>query len=163
MEEKNPDKDIYSTEYYDKTGKFETLKMLGYVINIGSHPFPEFETILTSVELEKFEKKKFKLPKEELERVERLLKRSRDKESGKLNPEDISEDNPDGCESFQLFLFLKEALINIILIFFFSLSSGHFHVQGRGPAQGDREEEAKRGARGRQGRGGRPQGQIQAQ
>ena len=26
MEEKNPDKDIYSTEYYDKTGKFETLK-----------------------------------------------------------------------------------------------------------------------------------------
>ena len=45
---------------------------------------------------EKSKKRLFILPKNELERVERLLKRSVDKEAGKLALQDISEDNPDG-------------------------------------------------------------------
>lgn len=81
----------------------------------------EFETILTSVELTKManvtasapsstspkkSKKKssnstastrrFRLPKDELERIERLLKRSVDKESGKECELELTEDNPDG-------------------------------------------------------------------
>ena len=62
--------------------------------------FAEFETILTSVELDRAEdKKSFKLPSGELERIERLLKRSFEKESGKLDSEsEMTEDNPDGCK-----------------------------------------------------------------
>lgn len=58
----------------------------------------EFETILTSVELKKEEKKKFKLPKEEQDRVERLIQRTKDKESGKLTNAELDELNPDGCK-----------------------------------------------------------------
>ena len=88
----------------------------------------EFETILTSVELEKKKaateptaaadesakktpskkkseaskapKKLFVLTNAEEERIARLLKRSVDKESGKVDDTKISEDNPDGrkCE-----------------------------------------------------------------
>ena len=61
---------------------------------------PEFLTILTSVELNKKEKKIFQLPQEELQRIENILKKAIDKESGKLSENDTSltEDNPDGRE-----------------------------------------------------------------
>jgi hypothetical protein len=77
--ESNPKKDIYIPEYYDRT---------------------EFETILTSVELDKHGKKMFKLPKEEEERIKNILKRAFDKESGLLNEKDVrlTEDNPDGLD-----------------------------------------------------------------
>lgn len=96
----NPDKNIYSTEYYDKTGIESIIKMN---LEIPKGPwlqetfFLEFETILTSVELDKLEKKRFRLPKEESDRILRLLKRSVDKETGKLpGASELSEDNPDG-------------------------------------------------------------------
>ena len=83
--------------------------------------FAEFETILTSVELDKLPavavpssaskskkkgksgpatvmQKRFRLPKEETERIERLLQRSVDMESGKECDLNVTEDNPDGRE-----------------------------------------------------------------
>merc|ERR1719400_394595 len=77
--ESNPKKDIYIPEYYDRT---------------------EFETILTSVELDKHGKKMFKLPKDEEERIKNILKRAFDKESGLLKEKDVrlTEDNPDGLD-----------------------------------------------------------------
>ena len=58
----------------------------------------EFATILTSVELDKHGKKMFKLPKAEEDRINNILKRAFDKESGKLDESDVrlTEDNPDG-------------------------------------------------------------------
>ena len=89
----------------------------------------EFETILTSVELDKLPsapaaaskteggsakskkgkkksggsgapamQRRFRLPKEETERIERLLQRSVDRESGKECDLNVTEDNPDGRE-----------------------------------------------------------------
>merc|ERR1712072_1465518 len=75
----NPDKDIFAPEYSDRT---------------------EFETILTSVEMNRHGKKMYKLPKSEDERIRNILKRAVDKESGKLSEKDVSltEDNPDGLD-----------------------------------------------------------------
>ena len=100
--------------------------MCGRTVIIMALSLTEFETILTSVELEKVkteakeepkkeedkskkrrgapkaDKRRYRLPKAELERVERLLKRSVDKEAGRTGGEDameLSEDNPDGRES----------------------------------------------------------------
>ena len=66
--------------------------------------FIEFETILTCVELNKHGKKMFKLPKSEEERIKNILKRAFDKESGKLNENDVrlTEDNPDGRKTIFL-------------------------------------------------------------
>jgi len=77
--ENNPDKNIFSPEYYDTT---------------------EFETILTSLELKRKDKKKFLLDNAEQERIENILKKAVDKESGKLSQVDagITEDNPDGLD-----------------------------------------------------------------
>jgi len=95
--EDNPEGDLFFPEYYDKT---------------------DFEAILTSVELEKApagkpasasdatssdkkasSEKRFQLPKKELERIERLLQRSKDKEEGKeVEEAELKEDNPDGRE-----------------------------------------------------------------
>merc|ERR1712029_735275 len=69
--------DLFIPEYYDKT---------------------DFETILTSVELDKHDKKTFKLPTEEKDRIEKILQRAVDREAGKLDENDISEDNPDGLD-----------------------------------------------------------------
>ena len=46
----------------------------------------------------------FKLPKSEEERINNILKRAFDKESGKLNENDVrlTEDNPDGRKSISL-------------------------------------------------------------
>ena len=62
--------------------------------------FSEFETILTTVELERHEKKMFKLSNEEKERIEKILRRAVDVESGKIDEKDVSltEDNPDGSK-----------------------------------------------------------------
>merc|ERR1712156_1359699 len=75
----NATKDLYLPEYYDTT---------------------EFLTILTSVELKRKEKKTFQLPQDELQRIEKILKKAFDKESGKLSENDLSltEDNPDGLD-----------------------------------------------------------------
>ena len=56
----------------------------------------EFETILTTVELERKDKKSFILPSEENERIEKILKKAKDKETGKLTDVSLTEDNPDG-------------------------------------------------------------------
>ena len=96
--------------------------------------FAEFETILTSVELDKLPpapvpasktdggspakkgkkkrkeaaapamQKRFRLPKEETERIERLLQRSVDRESGKECDLNVTEDNPDGREFRKRFI-----------------------------------------------------------
>jgi hypothetical protein len=78
----NPGRDIYAPDFYDKT---------------------DFETILTSVEVEKTLGKKSKkvvLPEEELSRINKILQRANDKASGKLVMADIelTEDNPDGLD-----------------------------------------------------------------
>merc|ERR1711953_1450238 len=76
--ENNPDKDLYIPEYYDTT---------------------EFETILTSVELEKKDKKMFKLEESENQRINKILQKAVDKETGKLSEdESLTEDNPDGLD-----------------------------------------------------------------
>ena len=53
---------------------------------------------MTSVELNRKDKKRFQLPQDELQRIEKILKKAVDKESGKLSENDVSltEDNPDG-------------------------------------------------------------------
>ena len=55
---------------------------------------------MTSLELKRKEKKQFLLDNAEQERVENILRKAVDKESGKLSQVDagITEDNPDGRE-----------------------------------------------------------------
>merc|ERR1712045_89176 len=77
----NPDQDIYAPDFYDKT---------------------EFETILTSVELDKVlgKSKRMILPEEEQARIQKILQRAKDKAEGKLDLSDmqLTEDNPDGLD-----------------------------------------------------------------
>ena len=114
-QESNPNKDIYIPEYYDQTGNKQikidnssnkalvllrksNRQILFKFISSFCFYYLEFATILTSVELDKHGKKMFKLPKSEEERIKNILKRAFDKESGKLNENDVrlTEDNPDG-------------------------------------------------------------------
>ena len=96
--ENNPDKDLYIPEYYDTTGiVFNLFQSLFWrVFNLA-----EFETILTSVELEKKDKKTFKLEESENQRINKILQKAVDKETGKLSEDDesLTEDNPDGRKS----------------------------------------------------------------
>merc|ERR1712226_322630 len=76
----NPDGDIFAHDFYDKT---------------------EFETILTSVELEKTlgRSKRMILPEEEVDRIKKILQRAVDKDAGKLDLSNLlTEDNPDGLD-----------------------------------------------------------------
>merc|ERR1719336_2835590 len=77
----NPEQDIYAPDFYDKT---------------------EFETILTSVELDKVlgKSKRMILPEEEQARIQKILQRAKDKAEGKLDLSDmqLTEDNPDGLD-----------------------------------------------------------------
>merc|ERR1712045_142379 len=75
----NPNEDIYAPDFYDKT---------------------DFETILTSVELNKVVKsKRHILPQEELERIKKIIKRASDKAAGTLDIDSLlTEDNPDGLD-----------------------------------------------------------------
>lgn len=63
---------IYVPDFYDQT---------------------DLECILTSVSLDK-DKQQFKLPTEELVRIENILKKA----MGLLSVSEITEDNPDGCK-----------------------------------------------------------------
>ena len=69
------------------------------MINFYFFRISAFGTILTSVELNKQKGKKlFQLSKSELVRIENILKKAIDKETGKLklNDKSLTEDNPDG-------------------------------------------------------------------
>ena len=74
--------------------------------------FLEFETILTSLELNRKDKKKFLLDNAEQERIENILKKAVDKESGKLSQVDagFTEDNPDGRELIKYHTIFEEIL-----------------------------------------------------
>ena len=95
----NPNQDIYAPDFYDKTGT-SPLVCQSPICNLIY--FLEFETILTSVELDKVlgKSKRMILPEEELARVEKILQRSNDKAEGKLDMSNIelTEDNPDGLD-----------------------------------------------------------------
>ena len=60
--------------------------------------FSEFETILTSLEIKRVEKKKYQLDNAEQQRIEKILQKAVDKETGKLsdNDDSLTEDNPEG-------------------------------------------------------------------
>ena len=96
----NPDGDIYAHDFYDKTGKgdFWTNCFSISIVFL----FLEFETILTSVELDKVlgKSKRMILPEEELARINKILQRAQDKADGKLDLSnlELTEDNPDGCK-----------------------------------------------------------------
>lgn len=95
----NPDGDIFAHDFYDKTGKLQ--RNICSSINCRPIFMAEFETILTSVELERTlgRSKRMILPEEELERIKKILKRAVDKAEGKLDMADLlTEDNPDGCK-----------------------------------------------------------------
>ena len=97
----NPDGDIYAHDFYDKTGivqqcfqkNTQTLSL-------------EFETILTTVELDKVlgKSKRMILPEEELARINKILQRAQDKAEGKLDMSNLqlTEDNPDGCNGISI-------------------------------------------------------------
>ena len=63
----------------------------------------EFETILTSLEIKRVEKKKYQLDNAEQQRIEKILQKAVDKETGKLsdNDDSLTEDNPEGREYFK--------------------------------------------------------------
>merc|ERR1711892_333018 len=77
----NPEKNIYAADFYDKT---------------------DFETILTSVELSRRTDKGrgLVMPQSELERINKILKRAKEKAAGTLSIDnmDLIEDNPDGLD-----------------------------------------------------------------
>ena len=93
----NPNQDIYAPDFYDKTGR---CCWQFSADNFYRVPFAEFETILTSVELDKVlgKSKRMILPEEELARVKKILQRSQDKAEGKLVDIELTEDNPDGLD-----------------------------------------------------------------
>ena len=101
--ENNPEKNIYIPEYYDTTGEFifqPNVKVLN--IEFFLLFFSEFETILTSLEIKRVEKKKYQLDNAEQQRIEKILQKAVDKETGKLsdNDDSLTEDNPEGREYF---------------------------------------------------------------
>lgn len=129
--EDNPTKDRYVPEYYDKTGKIQLwfFPLHSSRSNVVSDCLVDFETILTSVELKKApesadtvssekkssKKRMFILSEQELERIQRLLKRSVDKESGKLDDMELSEDNPDGRKTLNDSVVLRLTLAWLFL------------------------------------------------
>ena len=117
--ENNPEKNIYIPEYYDTTGElnFESLKSKFYKYEAFLRYISEFETILTSLEIKRVEKKKYQLDNAEQQRIEKILQKAVDKETGKLsdNDDSLTEDNPEGRKYFWFSLVFK-AIWN----FFFS-------------------------------------------
>ncbi len=66
--------------------------------------------------------RRFLLPTAELDRIQRLLQRSVDKEAGKeVTASDLSEDNPDGCEIVLLYFPYCNA-VTIVLLFAVDIS-----------------------------------------
>jgi hypothetical protein len=68
---------VYTLDFYDQT---------------------DFECVLTTVDLDKIDGKTFELPKEELARIESILKKAIDVEKGVVPRPSVTEENPDGCE-----------------------------------------------------------------
>lgn len=57
----------------------------------------DFDCILTNINMERIEKGKYNLPKEEEERTENILKRALAVEKGDEAPS-LTEEHPDGCK-----------------------------------------------------------------
>lgn len=83
--EKSTDGTVYSPDFYDTT---------------------DFDCILTSLSLQRLDKGKFNLSKEETLRTENILKRALDVEKGVAEKPDLTEEHPDGLD---LSLFKDEA------------------------------------------------------
>jgi hypothetical protein len=58
----------------------------------------EFDCILTNLELKKMDKSRYRLPQEEQERTQSILKRALDVEKGVAEKPPITEEHPDGCK-----------------------------------------------------------------
>lgn len=69
----------------------------------------DFDCILTNINMERIEKGKYNLPKEELERTENILKRALAVENGDAAPS-LTEEHPDGCKFFVIFCFFSYLL-----------------------------------------------------
>lgn len=70
----------------------------GRIYNLDFYDNTDFECVLTTVELEKVDGKTYELPKEELIRIESILKKAIDVEKGILPRPTVTEENPDGCK-----------------------------------------------------------------
>ena len=95
------------------------------MINLYFFRISAFGTILTSVELNKQKGKKlFQLSKSELVRIENILKKAIDKETGKLklNDKSLTEDNPDGrkCTFKTIFRLWKASRACNFVLFLYS-------------------------------------------
>ena len=76
----------------------------GRIYNLDFYDQTDLECVLTTVDLEKTDSKTYELPKEELSRVENILKKAIDVEKGILPRPTVTEENPDGCKYSSLFL-----------------------------------------------------------
>lgn len=70
----------------------------GRVYNLDFYDHTDFECVLTTVDLDKIDTKTFELPKEELGRIESILKKAIDVEKGVVPRPAVDEQNPDGCK-----------------------------------------------------------------
>lgn len=70
----------------------------GRIYNLDFYDLTDLECVLTTVELEKVEPKTYELPKNEIARIESILKKAIDVEKGILPRPSVTENNPDGCE-----------------------------------------------------------------
>ena len=91
---------------------FATKRKSSKYLNFFSY-FSEFETILTSLEIKRVEKKKYQLDNAEQQRIEKILQKAFDKETGKLseNDDSLTEDNPEGREYYYSLFNLDRKLI----------------------------------------------------
>lgn len=69
--------------------------------NLDFYDATDFECVLTTVDLEKVDGKNYELPKEELTRIESILKKAIDVEKGIVPRPTVTEENPDGCKLIQ--------------------------------------------------------------
>lgn len=77
----------------------------------------DFECVLTTVELDKTEGKSYELPKEELTRIESILKKAIDVQKGIVPRPTVTEENPDGRELIFLWEIFKSIwIINLKII-----------------------------------------------
>lgn len=89
-QEVNGDEPIFSPDFYD---------------------FTDIECVLTTVDLEKVDKIKLKLPKSEHDRIENILKKAIDVEKGIVPRPAVTEEHPDGLD---LSLYKDEAQLDKI-------------------------------------------------
>jgi hypothetical protein len=70
----------------------------GRIYNLDFYDQTDFECVLTTVDLDKIDAKTFELPKEELARIESILRKAIDVEKGVVPRPTVTEENPDGCK-----------------------------------------------------------------